>query len=149
MRKFNQCYRASVFLLTLIMLMAVGLQQSFAQKTVSGKVIAADNDETLPGVNVVVKGTTIGTVTDIDGNYQIQVPGADADAILVFSSVGYNTEEITVGNQSTINLTLFPDITQLGEIVVVGYGAQEKKDVTGSIATVDEKDFKNQPVTRF
>ncbi len=147
MRKFNNYPRKPVWLLAFMLLMSLGLQQSFAQKTVSGKILAGDNNEALPGVNIVIKGTTTGTVTDIEGEYQIQVPGPDA--VLLFSSIGYSAEEVIVGNQSTINLTLEPDITQLGEIVVVGYGSQEKKDVTGSIATVGEKDFENQPVTRF
>ena len=147
MRKFNKCPGKSVLLLAFIMLMSLGLQQSFAQQSISGKVLGGDNNEPLPGVNVVVKGTTSGTVTNVEGQYQIQVPGPDA--VLVFSSVGYASEEVTVGNQSVINLTLNPDITQLGEFVITGYGTQEKKDVTGSIATVDEKDFENQPVTRF
>ena len=147
MRKFNKYPGKPVLLLAFILLMSLGLQQSFAQQSISGKVLGGDNNEPLPGVNVVVKGTTSGTVTNVEGQYQIQVPGPDA--VLVFSSVGYASEEVTVGNQSVIDLTLSPDITQLGEIVVVGYGAQEKKDVTGSIATVGEKDFKDQPVTRF
>ncbi len=116
------------------------------QVSVTGKVIDPNNNEGLPGVNVLEKGTTNGTVTDIDGNYSISV--AD-DASLIFSSIGYTTQEVSVDGRSTINISLSEDVQALDEIVVIGYGTQEKKDVTGSIATVDQKDFAAQPVTRF
>ena len=88
----------------------------------------------LPGVNIVEKGTTNGTVTDAEGHYSIQV--ADADAVLIFSFIGYTPQEITVNDQTTINVTLSEDIQSLGEIVVIGYGTQEKSEVTGAISQV-------------
>ena len=103
-------------------------------KTITGKV-TDENNEGLPGVNIVVKGTTIGTVTDVEGNYRLTAPD-DAET-LVFSSVGYLTQEVSIANQTVINLQMSPDIQSLEEIVVVGYGTQRKQDLTGSISTVD------------
>ena len=116
-------------------------------KTVTGKVIDYDNSESLPGVNVVVKGTSVGTVTDLDGNYSIEVPGPQTT--LVFSSVGYTTEEILVGARSVINLNMTPDIQQLQELVVVGYGTQKKQDVTGAISSIDSKALESLPANTF
>lgn len=101
---------------------------------VTGKVISDEDDAGIPGVNVRVKGTSTGTITDLDGNYALEVPSQEA--VLVFTSVGFVTEEVKVGNQSTINMTLAPDIQQLSEVVVVGYGTQKKTDVTGAVASV-------------
>ena len=116
------------------------------QVAVSGKVTDQENGEALPGVNIIEKGTTNGTVTDVEGNYSINV--AD-NATLVFSSIGFTTQEIAIDGRTTLNVALPPDVQSLQEIVVVGYGTQEKKDITGSIATVDQRDFETQPVTRF
>ncbi|MDF9796431.1 TonB-linked SusC/RagA family outer membrane protein [Catalinimonas alkaloidigena] len=113
--------------------------QKQLEKSISGTVTDIENDEPLPGTNVVVKGTTIGTVTDIDGNYRLSVP--DDASILVFSSVGYTSEEIEIGNQTVINVSMSSDIQSLSEVVVIGYGAVEKKDVTGAIASVESKDI--------
>ncbi len=107
-------------------------------RTISGTV-TDEEDESLPGVNVVVKNTTVGTVTDIDGNYSLTV--ADDAQTLVFSSVGYLTEEVTIGSQSVIDLTLLPDIQSLSEVVVVGYGTQKKSDLTGAISSVTPEDI--------
>ena len=145
MKQFNKKLSRAGSLL--FMMLVVLIQPIYAQQMVSGKVISGDEEEELPGVNVVIKGTNTGTVTDFEGNYSIEVNGAET--VLVFSSVGYTSEEITVGNRNTIDLTLYPDITQLSEIVVVGYGTQEKKDVTGSIGSVGPEEFENQPVVRF
>jgi TonB-linked SusC/RagA family outer membrane protein len=107
---------------------------------ISGKVISIEDNEGLPGVNVVVKGTSTGTITDLDGNYKISVP--DEDAILVFSSVGFNSEEIVVGSRTSIDLSLVPDITQLEELVVIGYGAVKKSDLTGAVSSVTGEDLR-------
>ncbi|MDJ1498669.1 TonB-dependent receptor [Cytophagaceae bacterium DM2B3-1] len=116
----------------------------FAQQvTISGKV-TGDKDETLPGVSVVVKGTNIGTVTDPNGKYSIAVP-SDAKT-LTFSSIGMVTEEIAIGGRSQIDVQLLPDITSLNEVVVIGYGAVKKTDVTSSISSISEKDIKTLPV---
>src|SRR4030042_6581718 len=102
---------------------------------IKGKVTAVTSGESLPGVNVLEKGTMNGAVTDLNGNYTIIVSGQDA--VLVFSSVGYTQEEVAVGNQTTINMTLVESIEALDEVVVVGYGTVLKKDVTTAIAKVD------------
>jgi hypothetical protein len=86
----------------------------------------------LPGVNVVEKGTQHGTATDQNGNYSIKVSGPDA--VLVFSSVGYLSEEIDVAGQTAIDLTLVESIEALDEIVVIGYGSIKRREVTGSVA---------------
>ncbi|MGF1636185.1 MAG: SusC/RagA family TonB-linked outer membrane protein, partial [Cyclobacteriaceae bacterium] len=112
--------------------------------TVTGRVITSEDNTGLPGTNVVVKGTSQGTVTDMDGNYRLDVPASNA--ILVFSSVGYISEEVSVGNQSVVNITLSPDITSLSEIVVVGYGVQEKRDITGAVSQVKSEEIQNLPV---
>lgn len=116
----------------------------FIEKTVTGKVIDLADNSPLPGVNVVVKNTTIGGVTDVDGNYKLSLP--DDAEVLVFSSVGYETEEIEIGNRAIINISLSPDIQSLQEIVVVGYGTQKKSDVTGAISSVSSKEIKELPV---
>ncbi|MEL6534692.1 MAG: SusC/RagA family TonB-linked outer membrane protein [Bacteroidota bacterium] len=110
----------------------------YAQRTVRGTVTDATDGSTLPGVTIRVKGTGSGTTTDLDGNYSIQV---DAGNVLVFSSVGYVEQEIDPGARSVIDVVLVQDIAQLGEVVVVGYGVQEARDVTGSMASLDAKDF--------
>lgn len=107
------------------------------EKTITGTVTDLATDESLPGVNVVVKNTTVGTVTDIEGNYRLTV--SDDAQILVFSSVGYTKEEITIGNQTVINLEMAPDIQSLSEVVVVGYGTQKKSDIVGSVASVSSE----------
>ncbi|QSE96328.1 SusC/RagA family TonB-linked outer membrane protein [Fulvivirga lutea] len=116
---------------------------AIAQTKVSGKVTSFEDGEPLPGVSVVIKGTTSGTVTDIDGAYTIEAP--NPESTLIFSFIGMVTEEITVGNQSVIDVQLVPDITQLSEVVVVGYGTQKRKDITSSISTVDNELIANVP----
>ncbi len=114
--------------------------------TITGRVTSEEESDGLPGVNVVVKGTSIGTVTDIEGNFKLDV--TDENSILVFSSVGYVEEEILVGTKTIIDLDLVTDITALQEIVVVGYGTKRKSDVTGAITSVSPEDFKAQPLFR-
>ena len=113
---------------------------------VSG-VLTDEADNPLPGVNVLVKGTTIGTTTDAQGRYSLNVP--DENSILVISFIGYSTQEITVGTQTTINVKLMPDIQQLGEVVVVGYGTQKKTSVTGAISSVSSEQISVQPVVNI
>lgn len=114
-------------------------------KTITGKIISDDDALGLPGVTVIVKGTTTGTSTDFDGNYSIKVPSNDA--VLVFSYLGYTSQEVTVGTKTTINITLKPDATTLDEIVVVGYGAQKKLVVTGSIDVVKAEVFEDRAIS--
>jgi TonB-dependent starch-binding outer membrane protein SusC len=113
----------------------VDLQQ---QRTVSGAV--TDNSgQPLPGVTVVVKGTTQGTVTNADGNYSLS--NIPEDAILVFSFVGMRTQEVEVGTQTSINVTLEADVIGIEEVVAIGYGTMKKSDLTGSVASVRSEDF--------
>ena len=107
-------------------------------KKVTGVVVDGTGEPVI-GANVVVKGTTNGTITDFDGNYTIE--GVPADGILVFSYIGYLSQEIPVGNQSAINVTLKEDTQTLDEVVVVGYGTMKKSDVTGSISTAKGEDM--------
>lgn len=120
--------------------------RSFAiqQSTVTGRVTDADGAP-LEGVSVQIKGSGGGTVTDQEGKYTIQIGD---NGILVFSYVGYSRQEITVGNQTTINVKLVADHAALDEVVVVGYGTQRKTDMTGSVATISPTEFREQPVTR-
>lgn len=122
--------------------MSAGLAQTPADITVTGRVI----DETgggLPGVNVVVKGTTNGSATDPEGRYTITAPD---NATLVFSFVGYNPQEVVIGGRTTIDINLAPNTQALGEVVVTGYGTQAKRDLTGAIARVEGSEIVNQPV---
>lgn len=107
--------------------------------TVTGIIVSSDDGMPLPGVAVVVKGTTTGTVTDFDGNYSLTVPSSNA--ILVFSYLGYVTQEIQVGTKSLINVSLDPDTTALDEVVVIGYGTAKKETLTGSVEQVKSEVF--------
>jgi TonB-linked SusC/RagA family outer membrane protein len=107
-------------------------------KNVSGAVTSANGDA-LPGLSVMVKGTTTGAVTDLDGKYSVTVP--NEEAILVFSYVGYATQEIIVGAQTSINVTMQEEATSLDEVVVVGYGTQQAKEVTGAVTSVKSENF--------
>ena len=113
------------------------------EKTITGTVTDLSTGETLPGVNIVVKGTTVGTVTDIDGNYRLTAP--DDAQTLVFSSVGYASEEVAIGNQTVVNLEMAPDIQSLSEVVVVGYGEQSRRQVTSAISSVKAEEIENLP----
>lgn len=107
-------------------------------------VVKSDNGETLPGASVILKGTTTGTVTDADGNYSLNL--TDENDVLVFSSIGFVTQEVAVAGRSVINVTLVEDVQRLNEVVVVGYGTQRKATLTGSIASTDDKMIKKAPV---
>ena len=118
----------------------------YGQKiTVTGVVTSTAEGMPLPGVNVVVSGTTQGTITDIDGKYTIEVPGPEAE--LQFSYIGFITQVIQVGNKTTINPSLEEETTTLDEIVVIGYGVQRKSDLTGAVASVQADEIQKVPVT--
>ncbi|MGB5819260.1 MAG: TonB-dependent receptor plug domain-containing protein, partial [Saonia sp.] len=107
------------------------------QQTVSGTVKDA-NDIPLPGVTVLVKGTTTGIVSDIDGNFSVT---ANADDVLIFSYIGFKRVEVPIDNRSTINVVLVEDIEGLDEVVVIGYGTVKKKDLTGSVSSLNNESF--------
>ncbi len=111
--------------------------------TVTGTVSSQENGELLPGVNILVKGTTTGTVTDMDGTYAITVQ--DENATLVFSFIGYATQEIPINGRSVIDVTLVPDYAALGEVVVIGYGTQRRSDLTGAVGSVGADALMERP----
>src|SRR5690554_5936414 len=111
--------------------------------TVTGEVSSQENGELLPGVNILVKGTTIGTVTDMDGAYSIAVQ--DENATLVFSFIGYATQEVAINGRTVINVVLTPDYAALGEVVVIGYGTQRRSDLTGAVGSVDADALTERP----
>lgn len=114
------------------------------ERRVTGKVISAEEGAALPGVSIVAKGTTRGTQTDAEGNYSILLPANIGT--LIFSFVGVTTQEVAVGNQSVVNVTLSSDTRSLNEVVVTGYGSESKRNLTGNIAKVASKDIENIPV---
>jgi TonB-dependent starch-binding outer membrane protein SusC len=118
-----------------------------AQQTVVTGTVRDQSGTSLPGASVLLKGTTTGTSTDAEGRYSLNVPAEGG--VLVFSFIGNLTEEVDIGKQTTIDVKLTPDLTMLGEIVVVGYGTQKKADVVGSMNSLSDKEFKEQPVTRI
>ena len=118
--------------------------QVSAQQTVSGTVTDAADGSPLPGVTIMENGTRNGSATDIDGQYQFTV---SEGAVLTYSFVGYKSEEVTVGASSVINVALTLDVSELQEVVVVGYGAVAKQDLTGVVATVDREEFNQGAIT--
>ena len=123
------------FLLLTILLGFAGA--SWAQSTITGTVTNTENVP-IPGVNILVKGTIKGAVTDFDGNYQISADNGD---VLIFSYIGYQSAEIAFTGQLNVNVQLKEDTSQLEEVVVVGYGTQSKRAVTGAVATVSAEEL--------
>ncbi len=126
-----------------VVLWTLGANLALAQTTVTGKVVAQDTGDPLPGVTVLEKGTSNGGITDVDGNYSLSVGDG---AVLLFSFVGYETQEIAVAGRSSVDVNMPVDIETLSEVVVIGYGEVDKDDLTGAISTLAEADF-NQGVT--
>ena len=129
----QQKWLLSIFLM-LLPLLGVLAQQS---TTVSGTVTSATSNSPIPGANVLIKGTSTGAVTDFDGNFSIVVGAND---ILEFSYVGFQREEVLVGNQKIINVLLREELSSLNEVVVIGYGTQRRSDLTGSVAVIDAEE---------
>jgi TonB-dependent starch-binding outer membrane protein SusC len=115
--------------------------------TVRGRVTAQEDNQPLPGVNILVRGTSIGTITDATGNFTLNAP--DGNGTLVFSFIGYTTEEVPINNRSMINVSMIPDIAQLGEVVVVGYSTQQKRDITGAVSIIDANQLRKTPAPSF
>ncbi len=116
----------------------------FAQNiTVKGKVTSQDDGTGLPGVSIVVKGTSIGTTTDAEGQFSLNAP--DQNAVLVFSFIGYKTQEVVVGTQTTFDIAMTSDVETLSEVVVVGYGEQKKETLTGSVSQIKGDDIIKSP----
>jgi TonB-linked SusC/RagA family outer membrane protein len=130
----------------LFLIFAFLSQIAWAQeRTIRGKITNGEDGSPLPGVSVVVQGTNRGTVTDVEGQYRL--PVADGDAVLVFSFIGMLSQEQTIGNRETIDVQLSPDSKQLSEVVVVGYGTEQQKLITGSIGVVKSDAIKDLPVS--
>lgn len=128
--------------LLIVSILFLSTSMLWAQKQISGKVTS--KTEVIPGVAVVVKGTSIGVITDIDGNYKINVPGSDNT--LIFSFMGKKSKEVAVGNQSVINVDLEDDDYAIDEVVAIGYGVVKKSDLTGSVSRVTTKDLEQRSV---
>lgn len=137
LHKLKQRCSAGHALFYMLMLFCGG--SAFAQTTISG-VVSDDKGMTIPGVSVVVKGTENATTTDVDGNYSISAP---ADATLVYSFIGFGTQEIAVKGRTTINLTLIEESETLNEVVVIGYGTQRKDDINSAVSSIRTKDIEN------
>lgn len=132
------------YMLGLLLLVLPSILSGQTQRTVRG-LVTNDKGETLIGVNIRVKGSSTGAITDVNGHYQISVPGNDA--ILVFSFVGFAEQETTVGERNTINIQLNSSARNLDDIVVVGYGTQKKVNLTGAVDQVGSEVFENRPLT--
>jgi TonB-linked SusC/RagA family outer membrane protein len=124
----------------------MGIQMLAQDRTVTGRVTASDDGSGIPGASISIKGTSKGTSSDADGNYKITVSGA---SVLTFSSVGFNSQDVTVGNKSQINVALAADTKALTEVVVVGYGTQKKSQLTGAISSVTSKQITEMPITNL
>lgn len=128
-----------------LFILLCSLSSAYAQTPVSGVVTSATDNMPLPGVTVVLKNSSRGVATDFDGNYEISVSGDNA--VLVFSYMGYISQEIPVNGRKTIDVSLKEDISKLDEVVVVGYGTQKKATMTGAVSTVSSETIQNRPAT--
>lgn len=130
--------------LTVVLFLMLNASFAFAQDAQVSGTVSDETGAPLPGVTVLLKGTTKGTTTDLDGKYSITAP---SDGVLVFSFIGYDPFEVTVGNQSQIDVSLSPDLSDLDEVVVVGYGTVKKSQMTGAISSVGNKEIQELPIT--
>src|SRR5690554_960466 len=133
------------FLFALVLL--INFKVSAQNLTISGKVISAEDGQSIPGVNISVQNSTLGTVTNIDGDYSITVP--DGNSTLIFSFIGYVSQTIPINGRSVIDVQLQSDVQGLDEVVVIGYGSVQKTDLTGSVGRVDVEDMIKAPVASF
>jgi TonB-dependent starch-binding outer membrane protein SusC len=122
----------------LFFLLCLSIQVVAQSARVTGRVTASDDGTGIPGVSILEKGTTNGTVSDSNGDYSLSV---GENAVIVFSFVGYTTQEISAAGKTTIDVSLVTDVTSLSEVVVIGYGEIQKKDATGALANISTKDF--------
>ena len=126
----------------LLFSMSIFAQETF---TITGTVVGATDNIPIPTVNVIILGTTTGTATDFDGNYQINVKNGD---VLQFSYIGYVTKLVPIENQSTVNVSMEEDASQLDEVVLIGYGTQKKSHLTGAVSKIVNKDLEQMAVSR-
>jgi TonB-linked SusC/RagA family outer membrane protein len=138
----NYLQKTKVLLLGITMTLLSALAANAQGREVTGTVISGEDNLALPGVSVLVKGTTRGGVTDLDGKFSLNV---QAGEILAFSFIGYITQEVTIQNQNSLDIILQPDMQSLSEVVVVGYGEQKKETITGSVASVQGAELVKSP----
>ena len=139
-------YLMKTIRLSLVMVLSLCVLMAVAQdKKITGRVVDGNDNNPLPGANVVVKGTSIGVATGSDGRFTLNVPAGKE--VLTISGIGFLAQEVTIGNRTNIDVVLSPDVKTLTEVVVTGYGAQAKKDITGAVATVDTKQLLSVPAT--
>lgn len=138
----NEYIRMLVFILVFFLPVTLSAQEI----TVNGKVTSADDNSALPGVSIIIKGTTQGTVTNVDGEYTINVPSNGA---LVFSFIGMVKMEIPVNGLDIVNVSMEPEITGLDEVVVVGYGVQKKVNLSGAVDAIDSKELESRPIVNL
>lgn len=141
--KQEKCTWRDIRKLVFIMIVSFLCVPLWAQQVVTGVVNSTENDQPIPGVTVMERGTSNGTVTGIDGDYSIRV---SSDATLIFSFIGYQSLEIPVGNRSQINVEMESDVQGLDEVVVIGYGTRRKANLTGSISTIESRNLDLNPV---
>ncbi len=130
-------------LLVLFFILNVSAITAYAQYVIKGTVTDATTNITLPGVSILLKGTSIGTTTDVNGKYSLEIPGRKS--VLVYSYVGYKTKEIDITKSATVDASMEVEVSQLEALVVVGYTTEKKKDLTGSVAVVNLSDVKELP----
>ena len=130
-------------LLSCVVILLFSFGNSVLAQNVTGKVTSGEDNSGIPGVNIIVKGTSNGVITDVEGNYAIDV---EQGAVLSYSFVGFLAQDVTVGTESVINVTLNPDVAQLDELIVVGYMAQTRGDLTGSVGSVDMSEAVKTPM---
>lgn len=133
------------YLLSLLFLIGC-MTIALSQRQISGQVKESEKGEPLPGVSVVLRGTTNGTITDLDGKYTLSIP-EKGDLELIFSYIGFTSQTVAVGNQSTIDVTLVSDAKVLDQVVVIGYESVNRRDVLGSVSSVNDKQLKDIPIT--
>ena len=130
--------------LQLLAVFGLSLSTALAQERVISGTVTDENNESLPGVNIIVKGTSTGSITDFNGDYQVSVP--EQGSTLIFSAIGYNIQEVVIGSRSIIDISMTTNVEELEEVVVTGYTAQSKKSVTGAVASVDISEATKVPI---
>src|SRR6187551_1018739 len=141
MIKLIQLKKLAGITLFIVMILLTGPTYLFAQSKIVSGIVKDEAGTPIPGVSVVVKGTSQGTVTDADGKFSI-----NAEGVLVFSAIGMASQEVNLDSQTSFDITLATDITQLSEVVVIGYGEVERKDLISSVSSVSSKQLKDIPM---
>lgn len=144
--KFNECPNLKASFKYVVLIMLISFSTYAQQSLVKGK-ITNSTGEPIPGVSILLKGAATGTTSNFDGEYQLSIENSSS-AVLVFSYIGMTTLEISVNGKNTINAVLEENVMAMEEVIVVGYGSQQKKDITGSVSVVKAEDFDSRPNTQ-